>query len=533
MPWRWLAGAVAFSASMGALEAQPPPVDAARPDPLHAVASPAPTWFAAEGPRPAVDAALRELRGAAGHGLEPGDYGVEALERLVDAARGSARDPEAVTRADAALAAAFQRFLFDLRYGRALPARTAAVHRTRAREEALVGRLRDAVAGDRLESFVAAAEPAFPQYARLKQLLARYRMLAAQPSPGLAPLATPRGKIEVGDAYAGAHLLRQQLIRLGDMAAQSADPEPDTRVQPPADPVYSPALSEAIRRFQFRHGLLADGVLGRNTMEALGVPMATRVSQIVLSLERLRWLPEFAPGPLIAVNIPSFQLVAFEDARTALRPALSMPVVVGRAVRHETPVFVGEMRHLEFSPYWNVPRNILRNELLPLLGSDPGYLAREGMEIVGTRPGGAVFAPDGTAGLEALRAGDARLRQRPGPKNALGGVKFVLPNTMDIYLHATPARQLFERERRDFSHGCIRVRDPAALAQFVLGGRPQWSLAAIEAAMASGVNRIVPLAAPIPVVVFYTTALVDAEGRARFLPDIYGHDRKLLDAMRR
>ncbi len=154
------------------------------------------------------------------------------------------------------------------------------------------------------------------------------------------------------------------------------------------------------------------------------------------------------------------------------------------------------------------------------------------MEIVRTGRNGAPFAANDPAAIAALRTGDARLRQRPGPANALGGVKFVLPNTMDIYLHATPARALFERTRRDFSHGCIRVREPHALASFVLRGQPEWTPAQIEAAMTSGVNRIVPLATPIPVVVFYTTAIVGGDGRAMFLPDIYGHDRKLSATLR-
>jgi murein L,D-transpeptidase YcbB/YkuD len=154
------------------------------------------------------------------------------------------------------------------------------------------------------------------------------------------------------------------------------------------------------------------------------------------------------------------------------------------------------------------------------------------MEIVDMQRGRSLVAAGDAAGIAALRSGEARLRQRPGPKNALGGVKFVLPNTMDVYLHATPARALFARSRRDFSHGCIRVRDPEALAQFVLQGHPPWTPAAIEAAMSSGVNRVVPLPAPMPVVVFYTTALVDAEGRPRFLPDVYGHDRRLDAALR-
>jgi murein L,D-transpeptidase YcbB/YkuD len=178
-----------------------------------------------------------------------------------------------------------------------------------------------------------------------------------------------------------------------------------------------------------------------------------------------------------------------------------------------------------------VPRNILRRETLPRLARDPGYLQREDMELVGTRGDGRVLTQVDAASLEALRAGELRVRQRPGAKNALGGVKFVLPNTMEIYLHGTPARELFERTRRDFSHGCIRVRDPAALAAFVLQEKAEWSAEAIAAAMASGRNRTVPLDAPIPVAVFYTTAIVDAAGRALFLPDVYGHDRRLLTAL--
>jgi murein L,D-transpeptidase YcbB/YkuD len=491
---------------------------------LYPPTNPGPVWFTAEGPRPALDAALRELRTAAERGLDPEDYGIEGLERKLGEARSGVRRDEAIADADRELTTTFIRFLADLRFGRTRQGLPGFRPRADAGASGPVAGLREAAEANRIEAFVSRAEPAFPQYARLKQLLAEYRALAAQPWPALAPLATPRSKVEVGNAYAGVAALRAQLQRLGDLAANDASPAGDT---------YSVELAEAVRRFQARHGLLADGVLGKDTIAALNVPMAARVTQIILSLERLRGLPDLPPGPLIAINIPSFQLAAFDDARRAERATLRMPVVVGQALRHETPVFIGEMRHLEFSPYWNVPRSILVNELLPRLAGDPSYIAREGMEIVSTRGGGAAFAAGDEAGMAALRSGEARLRQRPGPKNALGGVKFVLPNTMDIYLHATPARQLFERTRRDFSHGCIRVRDPVALTQFVLQGRPEWTASAIEAAMASGVNQTVPLAAPIPVVIFYTTAIVDGEGRAHFLPDIYGHDRELLRAMRR
>lgn len=359
-------------------------------------------------------------------------------------------------------------------------------------------------------------EARFPQYTKLNELLARYRVLASQPWPALPPLE-PRRKVEAGDRYAGASILREKLEKLGDLPPSGAKDAGDQ---------YTTDLAEAVRRFQFRHGLSVDGVIGRQTLAALNEPLVTRLDQIGLAMERIASLPEFPPGPLIVVNIPSFQLTAFADSRDTGRPALSMPVVIGNALRSRTPVFIADMKYVEFGPYWNVPASILTKEILPRLAKDPSYLEREQMEILSTR--GAGTLPGDAAGIEALRSGAARLRQRPGPENAVGGVKFGLPNNMDIYLHATPATELFERPRRDFSHGCIRVRDPFALARFVLTGRPEWTDEAIERAMNEYVNRTVRLPVSIPVVVFYTTAIVDGEGRARFLPDIYGHDRKRL-----
>jgi L,D-transpeptidase YcbB len=496
-----------------------PRVDPAWFEQLYPRVQPGPVWFTSEGPRPAVAVALRALRAAGERGLAPDDYDVDALERRIAATMQGAVEPATVARADRALSGTMLRFLADLNAGRVGPQQVEPAFRAAPKRAPFATLLREAVAGDRLTDLISGAEPAFSQYAQLKRLLADYRTLAARPPPALPPLASPRAKVVAGDRYPGVPELHNVLVALGDLPAESARP---------ADATYSQTLAAAVQRFQARHGLAPDGVLGRETLAALNVPMTDRVDQVVLSLERLRWLPEFGAGPLIAINIPSFRLWAFDSAR---RAALAMPVVVGRAVRSETPVFIGEMRYVEFSPYWNVPPGILRNELLPRLARDPSYLKREDMEIVSTRRDAAAFA-DEAAAVAALRSGDARLRQRPGPRNAVGGVKFVLPNTMDIYLHATPARELFERTRRDFSHGCIRVRDPEALASFVLRDSPEWTLTRIEAAMTSGVNRTVPLAAPIPVVVFYTTAIVDGEGRAIFLPDVYGHDRRLRAALR-
>jgi murein L,D-transpeptidase YcbB/YkuD len=209
-----------------------------------------------------------------------------------------------------------------------------------------------------------------------------------------------------------------------------------------------------------------------------------------------------------------------------------MDVIVGKAVpTHRTPIFAERMTRLEFSPHWNVPPGILRREMLPRLARDPGYLAREHLEVV--HQDGRVTTTLEPDTLDALARGAARLRQRPGPDNAVGGVKFVFPNRANVYLHDTPARDLFERTRRDFSHGCIRVADPVKLARFVLGDAPAWSDDGIRAAMTAGTPRFVPLARAVPVLIFYVTSLVDPEGRVLFLTDPYGHDATLDRALSR
>jgi murein L,D-transpeptidase YcbB/YkuD len=483
---------------------------------------PGPVWFTREGARPAVAVALRELSAASERGLATADYDVDRLAIDVDAASRPGRSPQIVARVDVAMTTAVVHFLSDLHVGRVRPQDIEPHYRVPAKHAFFVPRLREAVATDRLATLIDEAEPSFPLYDSLKTLLARYRGFASRPPIMLPPLPPHETKIAPGDAYAGVAALHDLLVRLGDLPPEAARPIDDR---------YSNALAAAVVRFQERHGLAPDGVIGKQTLAELAVPADARVRQIELSLERLRWLPELPSGPLIAINVPSFRLWAFTDAHLREHSTLSMPVIVGKAIRGETPMFIGAMRYVEFSPYWNVPPTILRNELLPQLARDPALLQRDDMELVSTRlPAAPITVIDNTA-IAGLRAGDLRLRQRPGPRNALGGVKFVLPNTMDVYLHGTPARALFERTRRDFSHGCIRVREPAALAQFVLRDQPEWTAATIDAAMTAGINRTVNLTAPIPVVVFYTTAVVDADGHAKFLPDVYGHDRKLASVL--
>jgi murein L,D-transpeptidase YcbB/YkuD len=446
-------------------------------------------------------AALWVLRQAALQGLDPRDYGADALQRQLSAGKLDAARFDAA-RFDVALTSAMLHYLADLRVGRVRSEYHTRLTDPRLKQYDPVERLRTGLAAGKLQAAVQAAEPPIRLYGQVKAALAHYRELSRQPYPALPK---PDAKVAPGGAYPGAKALFERLVLLGDLPADAP---------PPGEGIYSETMEEGVRRFQSRHGLLEDGVLGRGTIDALNVPLKRRVRQLELTLERLRWLPDAGPGPLIMVDLPMYRLWALNNGGSGA--PLEMRVVVGTAVKTETPLFVGQMRYLEFNPYWNIPRSILENEILPKLERNPAYLKQNDMETV----------PPG-AGVADLRAGRARLRQRPGPKNSLGAIKFAMPNPMDIYLHSTPARELFERSRRDLSHGCIRVEHPAALAQFVLGGQRQWTADAIQLALEPGSTRHVDLARPIPVVIFYATAFVDAEGSPRFAADIYGRDAKL------
>jgi L,D-transpeptidase YcbB len=292
-------------------------------------------------------------------------------------------------------------------------------------------------------------------------------------------------------------------------------------------------LVEAVKRFQARHGLQPDGILGKDTQTALGVPLIWRVRQIELALERLRWLPHLRQDRLLAVNIPMFHLWVWDSVATNAVPLFGMDVIVGRALSTRTPVFVEEMRYIIFKPYWNVPASIVRKEMLPAIERDPDYLRREDMEMVRGAGDDAQPVAATEENLARLRAGSLRLRQRPGPKNALGLVKFVFPNDASVYMHGTPAAELFTRPRRDFSHGCVRVEDPVALAEWALNDQPEWTRDRIIAAMNAEPSRRVNLTRPIQVILFYITAVVMPEdGTIHFAEDIYGHDTSLDQTLR-
>jgi L,D-transpeptidase YcbB len=284
-----------------------------------------------------------------------------------------------------------------------------------------------------------------------------------------------------------------------------------------------------VKRFQARHGLSPDGRLGAQTIKQLNIPLASRIEQLNLALERWRWIsPDFKEPPVV-VNIPEFRLRAFDADH---RVVLSMNVIVGKAMRHETPVFDRDMRYVVFRPYWNVPPSIQRSEIVPAITRNRSYIAQKNYEVT-THNGQVVTdGPISDEVLEQLRAGKLAVRQKPGPSNSLGLVKLIFPNEYNVYLHSTPAQQLFSQSRRDFSHGCIRVEKPEELAAWALQGRPEWSLDRVRAAMRNGKDNVqVNLPQPIPVLIFYVTAVPAADGSVLFFEDLYGHDAELRKAL--
>lgn len=350
-------------------------------------------------------------------------------------------------------------------------------------------RLLDSLARGSMD--LSAYEPLHPQYKALKTHLRRYHDLAVEPWP---VLALPEGirKLEPGDSADVIASIRHRLHLLGDLAEDSRSSRYDT------------SLVAAVQRFQRRHGRHPDGIIGQGFLRAMNVPMDQRLMTMLVNMERLRWVPEKQAPNLVLINIPAFSLYVYDEGV----PVLDMEVVVGRAATR-TVIFSDTLSTIVFSPTWTVPPGIMRRDVLPAMRKDPGYLRKNNMEIVG----GSKDFPI--------------VRQRPGPNNAMGLVKFLFPNSYSIYLHDTPSKSFFQREDRAFSNGCIRVSKPRELAELLLRDEPGWSQERIGTAMRSGRETFVRLKHKRPVTIGYFTAWVDAEGLLHFREDIYWHDARL------
>jgi murein L,D-transpeptidase YcbB/YkuD len=313
-------------------------------------------------------------------------------------------------------------------------------------------------------------------------------------------------KLKPGQRHPHAAAVAKRLGASGDYSGTIDDQNPE----------YGPDLQEAVKRFQRRHGLEPDAVVGRAVVAQMNVPVEARVAEIALNLERWRWLPRELGDRHILVNIPEYRLEVWEGAEVPL----TMRVVVGKKDT-PTPIFADDMTHVVFSPYWNVPPDIVKNETVPSALRDPAFLQRTNMEVL-DKSGKIVDA----SSIDLEDVGEYRFRQRPGSSNSLGLVKFMFPNQFNVYLHDTPADSLFARATRSFSHGCVRVEQPEQLAQYVLRDQPDWTAARISEAMQAGTEKHVKLKEPLPVYLGYWTARVSADGIVQFRDDLYGIDAR-------
>jgi murein L,D-transpeptidase YcbB/YkuD len=479
-----------------------------------------PAWTGPDGPTPQADSLLAVLREVPQDGLRPTDYHVSTIDSLARYLRGQRRTGRAMdarTRADFELLCtdAFLLYGAHLLGGRVDPVTVVSTWNLDRRQKNLVEHLRAAVDGGSIRATLYRLRPPQPEYDAFRRALARYRALARQ---GGWPTVPDGPALQEGMQAARVPLLRRRLRATGDLVADS----------PPDSLLFDDGLRQAVGRFQERHGLAIDGIVGPATRAAMNVPVAERLGQVEVNLERWRWLPRDLGTPHVLVNIADFWLRVVEDGR----PALQMRVVVGTQYR-QTPIFSDAISYLVFSPYWHVPRRIAVEDKLPAFQRDSSLVARLGFEVLEGWGSDTRTVDPATVEWDRLSPSTFpyRLRQRPGPANALGRVKFMLPNPYNVYLHDTPARSLFDETERLFSSGCIRVEHPVDLALYLLRLNGGWTRERVEEIMGRDAERAVVLRRKVPVHLLYWTAWMEDADTVHFRTDIYGRDEAVARAL--
>jgi murein L,D-transpeptidase YcbB/YkuD len=457
--------------------------------------------------RAMVEQLLDGVRGAASHGLDPNDYHLKAIESRLAGGDWQSTDPVAHTELELLLTDSLARLAFTLHFGKLDPEQLDPVWNLSREWSGAdpVGLFEQTLRSGRIRELLEAAPPQYPFYGRLREALARYRMIEAA---GGWPAVPDGDALKPGASDPRVPALRTRLEIEGDLApAQAADPK-----------LYDADVEAAVRRFQERSGLDPDGVLGKRTTAELNVPVSRRIEQLRASLERARWAFRDVEEDLLVVNIAGFKLHLFRDGEEVW----GTRVQVGKPYA-STPVFMAAMTHLVFNPTWMVPPGILNKEVLPAVRRDPSYLTKQNMSVV--RADGSIVDP---STIDWSSRFPYSIRQEPGPGNSLGRVKFMFPNEYFVYLHDTPSKQLFDRAARAFSHGCIRVEDPLRLAELVLEDTEGWDRAAIDRAVESKQTTTVFLNEHLTVMLLYWTAEVTRHGTVLFSPDIYDRDHAVI-----
>lgn len=475
------------------------------------------TLRAAYGPDPSLrwsdpiraGAALAALQASASHGLSPRAYHVDAI-----LARQGRSESAARAERDVLLSDGVARLAVDLRAGAVDPRRLSPELAVPRRDVDPVAALTAALAAPDPRVFVEGMAPRNPRYEHLRVMLAA---LHAERARGGWPSVPEGPTVKPGATDAVIPLVRRRLAASSELPAGGSTD----------GTIYDPPLVAAVERFQARHGLAADGAIGRATRAALATSLERRIEQVVANLERLRWMPDDLGPRHVRVNVPDFRLVLVEDGR----PVLEMPVVVGRPDRR-TPLLATRITRLVFNPTWTVPVKLARQDVLPRARRDETYLASHGIRVYASWQSGAEEVDPAAVDWEQM-GGALKLRQEPGPGNPLGRVKFDMPNGFDVYLHDTNAKGAMRVASRALSSGCVRVGDAQALVDALLRADATWTAADRSAWLSGWQTRTRRLPSPVPVYLTYETAWRDAAGSEQFREDIYGWDAQLARAMGR
>ena len=480
-----------------------------------------PAWENKRGPTRLVNDLVSALRRTDLEGLRPEDYHLVAIETLLAKVRTDMRSggkivPDRWAELDLLLTDAFLVYGSHLLAGRVNPETLQPEWVANRRVTDFAAALERALAAGDIAGALATLEPPQQGFRQLREALVYHRAIVAK---GGWPTIPDGSTLKRGDYGPQVGALRERLRLGGDLGAA---------VWKDGD-LFDETLEQALKQFQLRNGLTADGVSDAATRAELNVSAERRVEQLELNLERWRWLPQDLGRRHIIVNIAAFELEVEEEGKVVL----PMRVMVGLPYHH-TPVFSDTIRYLVLNPSWHVPRDIAVEDLLPHMKRDPSYLARLNMQVFkGWGPDAREIDPD-TVDWSAITPDDFpfRLCQNPGPINALGRVKFMFPNKFNVYLHDTPSRPLFEETQRDFSHGCIRIQQPIELAVYLLRQNPRWNRDTFLRELDEAVDRSVPLPEPIPIHLLYWTAWADEDRTIQFRRDIYNQDAPLLAALR-
>jgi L,D-transpeptidase YcbB len=474
-----------------------------------------PFWIKDDKPNQQAKDILAALKNADSHGLNPSSYQLSKISQYWNSA-GTAD----LVKLDILLTLGMLQYVADQSEGHLQPRLLDPQLFATASDVEVDWRslLETAFKTPDMKSFLASQAPPFLQYRLLQKKLAEYRTIAAK---GGWP-SIPSGEVlKPGMVDPRVPILRKRLAVTGELQTENTE-----------STLFDPELVDAVKKMQKRHNLSQDGIIGKQTLSAMNVPVEFRIKQIIINMERYRWLKRMNDEPMVAVNIAAFRAVAGRPGKFEI----SMPVIVGKTY-HETPVFNDTIKYVEFNPYWNLPASIARTEILPKLQKDPDYLKKQKMRIF---RGWDPDAPEVDARtidwrkVSQKEMNRYRVRQDPGPKNALGTLKIMFPNVYDVYLHDTPAHGLFKAEDRAFSHGCIRMARPAEMAAWVLGGEAKgWSVERVNEIVATGKRQVVKLDTPMPIYILYRTAFVNQneDDTLYFFNDVYGRDKLLFQAL--